>query len=247
MFPIVCLGQKFMIQNGDTLPYTQTMEIHDDTLYLGNNTIYPGDTTYSAPCQTFEKLNGQIINLKTADCRPTGFWIIKSEDGLTKKGNYNANGKKEGIWKTYDQNNQLMKEVEYASVANDSYILREIQYVNGQAKVISEKTWFASFYLKNVLLIAIVLGLAFFSRPFINSPIYNRINETDYSPIYFHLGPIVSNNFGHSLQCTFTFWWNIKKLHEKDKTLGRINNVLSVIAIGGFLGLIVGLTISGEL
>lgn len=206
-----------------------------------------GILLYSAPCQTFEKLNGQIINLKTADCRSTGFWIIEDDDGLTKKGNYNENGKKTGTWKTYDQNGQLINEIEYASIANDTHILKEINYKNGRAEIVSEKTWFASFYLRNVLSVAIILGRAFFIRPFINSPIYNRINGTDYSPIYFHFGPIVSNNFGHSLQCIFTFWWRTNKLHEKDKTLGWINKVLSVIAVGGLLCLLVGFAISGEL
>src|SRR5699024_2938033 len=160
--------------------------------------------------------------------------------GLTKEGNYNENARKTGTWKTYDQNGQLVKETEYASVADDTYTLREIHYKDGQAEIVSEKTWFASFYLKNVLFISIVLGIAFFSRLFINSPIYNRKNGTDYSPIYFHLGPSVSSNFGHSIQCTFTFWWNIKKLNEKDKSLGLLNNILSIIAVGGFLGLIIG-------
>ena len=247
LFPLTVFGQKFMIQNGDTLPFKKTVKIYEDTIHLDHKTIFPGDTGYLIPCQTFEKVDGQIINRKTADCRPTGFWVIKSEDGLIKKGNFNENGKKTGTWKTYDQNGQLINEIEYASIANDTYILKEINYKDGQAEIVSKKTWFASFYLKNLLLIVITLGLAFFSRPFINSPIYNRINGTDYSPIYLHFGPVVSKNFGHSLQCTFTFWWNIKKLHEKNKTLGRINNVLSVIAVGGFLSLIIGLAISGEL
>jgi hypothetical protein len=247
MFPLTVLGQKFMIKNGDTLPYKETVRIYEDTIHLDHKTIFPGDTGYLVPCQTFEKVNGQIINMKTANCLPTGLWVIKSDDGFIKKGKYNENGKKTGTWYTYNRNGQIVKEIEYVSVVDDTYILKEINYKDGQAEIVSEKTWFASFYFKNLFLIAIILGLAFFSRPFINSPIYNRINGTDYSPIYFHFGPIVSKNFGHSLQCTFTFWWNVKKLNEKDKTLGRINNVLSVIAVGGFLILIIGLAISGEL
>lgn len=244
MIPLTCLGQKFMVENGDTLPYKETMNIHDDTLYFGNKTIYPGDTTYSAPCQTFEKRNGQVINMKTADCRPTGFWIIESDEGLIKKGNYNENGKKTGTWKTYDQNGQLVNEVEYASVANDTYILREVNYKNGQVEIVSEKTWFASFYLKNVLLVAIIILGAFFIRVPINMTIVRR--QYGQKPVFWF--PFVTSfdkAMRYMIGTMFTFWWT--NLKPENKSLGRLSNFLSIIALGGFFGLIIGLGISGEL
>ena len=236
-----------MIKNGDTLIYEQTMEIHKDTMYFGNNTIYPGDTTYSFPCYTFEKRDGQIINQRTPNCLPVGFWIIEHENGTISKGNYTSNGKLTGIWKTYDKGGQLIKEIEYTSIGNDTYTLKEIHYKDGQATIVSKKTWFASFYLQHLLLISIILGVIFFSRVFINSPIYNRKNGTNYSPIYFHFGPIVSKNFEHSLMCTFTFWWSVGKLKEESRSLARVSNILSIIALGLFFGLIIGLGLSGEL
>ncbi|MGV6861226.1 MAG: hypothetical protein ACWA41_05615 [Putridiphycobacter sp.] len=247
MFPISVLGQKFMIKNGDTLPYKETVNIYEDTIQLDQKTIFPGDTAFLIPCHTFEKVDGQIVNIKTADCSPKGFWIIESDNGFIVKGNYNKNEKKVGTWKTYNQKGLLINEIEYVSVVNDTYVLREVNYKDGKAEIVMEKSWFVSFYLKNVVFISIFLGLAFFSRFFFNCPIYNRINKTNNSPFYTLFRPTKNTNFGHNLSCTFTFWWNIKKLHEQDKSFGRINNVLSIIAIGGFLIIIIGLTITGEL
>ena len=244
LFPLTVFGQKFMIENGDTLPFKKTVKIYQDTIHLEHKTIFPGDTGYLIPCQTFEKVDGQIINMKTADCRPTGFWVIESDDGLIKKGNYNEKGKKTGTWKTYDQNGQLKEEIEYASVANDTYILKEINYKDGQAEIVSEKTWFASFYLRNVLLIAVVIMGAFFSRVPLNMTTARR--QYGQKPVFWF--PFVTSfdkAMRYMIGTMFTFWWT--NLKPENKSLGRLSNFLSIIALGGFFGLLIGLGISGEL
>ena len=130
---------------------------------------------------------------------------------------------------------------------SETYVLREIQYKDGEAIIISEKTWFARFYHKNVLVIVLTLGFMFLSRIFINSPIYNRQNGTRYSPVYFFIGPHFSNNYEHSIRCTFTFWWSIKKLKEENILLAKLSNFLSIVALGMFFAIIIGLAASGEI
>ena len=87
--------------------------------------------------------------------------------------------------------------------------------------------------------------LAFFVRVFINSWIYNNENGTDYSVIYFYAPGYVSENFAHSLKCTFTFWFFQYK--PQNKRLVVISHILSLIAIGAFLIILIGLAASGDL
>ncbi len=232
--PLLGFSQKFMIEKGDTVPYK--LEMH----------ISGTDTSYYDSCNTFIIKNNEIIN-KEVNCVRRGYWEVENDNGTISKGNYNSKGSKIGIWKTYEINGQLKEEIEYASIGNDLYVLKDVQYKNGQEIIIKEKTWIAKFYLKHLLIICIILGISFFSRVFFNSTIYNRKNGTSYSPIYFFIGTKTSDNFGHSIACTFTFWWNVKKLREENKQLAIASNVLSIIALGLFFGIIIGLGFSGEL
>ena len=67
------------------------------------------------------------------------------------------------------------------------------------------------------------------------------------SPVYAFAGPFVTNNFWHSLSCTFTFWWNTAKLKDENKPAAVISNVLSMTALVLFFGSLIGLALSGEL
>ena len=212
-----------MIKNSDTLLYKEEMEIRD------------GDTVYLGTCWTFEKVNGQIINQRDQNCLPQGHWIITDSLGNYQTGDY-RNGKSIGLWKKFDKTGKLLKETETVSIIHDTYTIKEIDYSSGQAVTIIDKP-FLAFYLKNLIAIAIVFFLSFFTRIFINSRIYNIENGTDLSPIYFHFGPLVTSNFGHSLLCTFSFWFS--KYKPENRRLVLITNTLSIIASGLFFGAII--------
>jgi len=85
----------------------------------------------------------------------------------------------------------------------------------------------------------------FFARVFINSRIYNIENGTNQSPIYFYAPGYISNNFYHSLLCTFTLWFFRYK--PENRRLAMISHWLSVLSVGSFLAILIGLGIGGEL
>jgi hypothetical protein len=234
---IVCwttlsFGQKFMIKENDTLPYQETIEVLEN-----------GDTIYLGTCWTFEKVNGQIVNQSDEHCLRQGLWTINDSLGNYWTGTYH-NGNEKGIWKQFDKSGKLLKETEEVSIGKDTYKVKEIDYTSGQPVILINKP-FLSFYIKNLISIMVVFFLTFFGRVFINSRIYNTENETDFSPIYFHFGPLVTKNFGHSLLCTFTFWFFEYK--PKNRQLVIISNTMSVIALTIFFGIIIGLTVTGEI
>lgn len=208
--------------------------------------VRDGDTMYFGSCNTIVKKGDVFINGQI-ECVRNGYWEIEHEDSSVSKGNYITGGKKDGVWKTYDKEGELIKEIEYGSVGFDTYIFKEIHYENGQATIISQKTWFTVFYLKNVLLIALVLGIAFFIRVVINSTLHNQKNGTNYSPIYFFAGPFKTENFQHSIASTFTFWWNVKQFDSTNKRRAWVSNVLSIFVVGSFFTILIGLGLSGEL
>jgi hypothetical protein len=220
-----------MIKDNDTLPYKLEMEIRN------------GDTTFLDACRTFEKINGQIVNQSDDQCLRQGLWTITDSLGNYWNGNYQDNNEV-GIWKRFDKSGKLLTETEEVSIGKDTYKVKEIDYTSGQPVTIIDKP-FLSFYIKNLIAIMVILFVAFFGRVFINSSIYNSENETDFSPIYFHFGPLVTKNFGHSLLCTFTFWFSNYK--PENKRLVIISNTMSVIALTIFFGLIIGLAVTGEI
>jgi hypothetical protein len=232
-----------MIQGNDTLPYKDKMVIQSDTIYFGDKTYYPGDTLYEGTCQSFEKINGQIVNQSDNGCLRQGLWIITDSLGTYWTGTYH-NGNKKGIWKRFDKSGKLLKEIEKVSFGKDTYKVKEIDYANGQPVTLTDKP-FLSFYITNLVAIMIILFVTFFGRVFINSSIYNNENGTDFSPIYFHFGSLVTNNFGHSLLCTFTFWFFNYK--PENRRLVVISNAMSVIALTIFFGIIIGLALTGEI
>lgn len=224
-------AQKFMIKNGDTLPYKDVMEVRgEDTVYLGC-------------CNTFVLKNNKIINREVV-CVRRGYWEIEFDSGSIAKGDYTNWGREDGTWKYYNQKGQLIKEIEYASMLQETYVLRKIEYKNGQEIIISEKTWFARFYMSNIVLIIIITMGAFVIRLPINLVIVNR----EYGRGPFYLIPFTKSfdtAMRYNITVTFTFWWS--GLKPENKNLGRLSNLLSVIALIMFFGGLIGLGISGEL
>lgn len=221
-----------MIKDNDTLPYQETMEVREN-----------GDTVYLGACWTFEKVNGQIVNQSDDQCSRQGLWTITDSFGNYSTGDYH-NNHREGIWKQFDKSGKLLKETEHVSFDKETYKVKEIDYTSGQPVTLIDKP-FLSFYIKNLVAIMVIFFLTFFGRVFINSSIYNVENGTDFSPIFFHFGPLVTKNFGHSLLCTFTFWFSNYK--PENRRLVIISNTMSVIALTIFFGIIIGLAVTGEI
>jgi hypothetical protein len=234
-----------MIKNGDTLPYQDKMVIQNDTAYFGDNTYYPGDTLYEGACRTFEKVNGQIVNQSDDQCLRQGLWIITDSAGNYWTGIYH-NSNEKGIWKKFDKSGKLLRDTEVVSFGNDTYKVKDIVYTSGQPVTLVDKV-FLSFYIKNLVLIMIIFFGTFFTRPFINSRIYNRENGTDLSPLYFGL-PFTKKYWeyaSHSLMCVFTLWFFNYK--PENRRLILISNTLSAIALTIFFGMIIGLAVTGEI
>jgi len=185
-------------------------------------------------------------------CSLTGFGqleTVQRPDGTIWKNNKEARGFFKTGWKRYDFDSTgvLLRESEFASIVKDTYLLRETEYVNGQPVIVFSKPWFGRAYLKGLYWFMLVFFATFFLRVFVNSRIYNRENNADMSPVYAHIGPFVTSNFGHSLASTFTFWWKTKALKLENQRAAVISNILSVTALVLFFGSLFGLALSGEL
>jgi len=225
------LGNKFMIKNGDTLPYQLELSVSGtDTFYLG-------------ACHTFEYFNGQIINQSDKNCLRQGHWIITDSLGNYWMGEYEDNWEK-GIWKQFNRNNQLLMETKNVHLGKNNYLVKKIIYTKNIPTILVDKK-FLAFYIENFFILVSIIFGSLFGRFFINSRIYNIENNTNYFPIYFYMPGYVSENFHHSMLCMFSFWFSNYK--PENKTLVKISNILSVIGLSTFGAIMVGLAISGEL
>jgi hypothetical protein len=229
--PLV-FAQKFMIKGGDTLLYKETMEIREN-----------GDTLYLGACRTFDKVNGRIMNQSDDQCLRQGLWVITDASGNYWTGNYH-NNHQVGIWKRFDRKKTLLKEIEKVSIGNDTYKVKEVDYVNGVPVTLVDRK-FLSFYLKNLIAIMVIFFSIFFGRVFVNSRIYNLENGTNFSPIVVYFPGFNRGNLKHSLLSTFTFWFYHYK--PESRPLVLISNSMSAIALTIFIGIIAGLIISGGL
>lgn len=222
-----------MIKDNDTLPFKEEIVIRD------------GDTSYLSTCWTFEIQTGQIINQRDQNCLPQGHWIITDSLGNYKTGNY-KDGKASGLWKLFDKSGKLLNETESVSIGLDTYTTKEIDYSSGQAVILIDKP-FLSFYIKNLVAIMVIFFGIFFTRPFINSTIYNRENGTKLSPLYFGL-PFTKKYWeyaSHSLMCVFTLWFFNYK--PENRRLVLVSNTLSAMALTIFFSITIGLAVTGEI
>lgn len=191
----------------DTLPYKLEMR------------IYGKDTSYSDACRTFEKINGQNVNLSDDHCLAQGFWIEGDSMGGSRKGNY-INGQRNGVWREFDKDGRLLTEWKYA----EGIKVREISYSEGAGKVVVDKP-FTGFFLENVWAVLIISGLILALRLAINSAIYNTENGTNYW-LGFQASAFVPPNFMHNMMCIFTIWfWNYK---PENKRWVYVSNMLSI-------------------
>lgn len=214
-------GQKFMIKEKDSLPYEAEITIQKDTFYGLQKTYYPGDTMFSYPCESFEKINGRVINYVDINCHRQGLWTIYDTIGNYCTGKY-LNNEKVGLWKYYNKNKKLIKEIEDVYLDDNAYRVIENDYSNGRKNIVIYKP-LLSFWIKNDIFILIVMFGCFFFRVFINSIIYN--NENDISPV------TITND--RILLYLFTLWFF--KFKPENKTFVIISNSLSFIAITLFI------------
>ena len=243
---VSALGQKFMIKNNDTLPYKNSMVIVTDTEHYSTKTMYPGDTTYIGECRTFEKINGQIVNVSDDECLRQGFWIEKDSLGNYWKGNYENNHEK-GIWKEFDKNGRLLKEVEFIYFSGDEELVKEVDYTTGKP-VEKINRVFYSFYAKWGYWLYALMCLSFFGRYFLNSRIYNLENGIIFSsfpmrPKWIFYG--TDGQYMHGVNSFFTFWFFNYKPENRKFVI--ISNILSATAVVIFWGILIGLAVSGEL
>lgn len=232
-------GQKFMVKNGDTVPYQLEIIIQTDTVHYGNKTYYPGDTLFEGACQTFEKINGKIVNQTDAYCLNQGVWTISDSLGNYWSGIYRDN-KKIGVWKHYDKNGKLLKEVEEIALDSKVYRIKEIDYSSGKPITVINKP-LLSFYIKNLYAFMIIFFVAFFGRIFVNSKIYNNENGTDFSLFYIGFGKLADKKAAHGILCFFTFWFF--KYDPKNRWLVITSNSLSLLALIICVAMVIGTTI----
>lgn len=147
----------------------------------------------------------------------------------------------------FDSTGRPLRRIEFATMGRDTYTLRRTELADGREQVVYTKTWIARMFYAYTSWYMVILFAAFFSRVFVNSAIINRENGTRMSPIYGHIGPVVTKNYGHSLSSTFTFWWTVDRLKPGNRRAARLANALSVIALSLFFGSIIAMAAAGEL
>lgn len=220
-----------MIKDNDTLLYKEEMQIQN------------GDTSYIGACWTFEKVNGEIINQSDDKCLCQGKWVITDSIGNYSTGSY-EDSKKVGVWKTYSRDGSLIKLIEYAYLADEVYTIKEIDYSKGEAKVIVDRA-FLGFYINYFKWIVIIIFGSFFIRFFINNEIYNIENKTNFTAILLLIPGSEPNNMMQNFKCMFTLWFFNYKPQNRKKVI--ISNLLTLISLGTFIGILIGLGLAGEL
>lgn len=244
------------IKKGDTLyEYYPSGNLQSISLIKVSNSFQLTDTNKvektineyerNGVCKIFFDDTAKIIAAsgQYENNKDVGLWTFYNKDGLEIQKSYPMT-----LWRRsdyFDDNGNRFKQIDRIETIDSVVEVREVEFVNGQEKVIYNKTLFAKIYLRFTIVYFVLVFFFLFSRVFINSKIYNRENGTSFSPIYFHFGPLVSRNFEHSLLCTFTFWFLNYK--PENRRLVIISNTFSVVALGLFFGSIIGLAISGEI
>ena len=241
---------KFGTYNGDTSFYGGVVSVwrirKSDTLFE----YYPDGHLQSISLiklsNSFTLIDTNKSERTISEYERNGFCKVFFDDSLNSKvasGQY-KNNERVGDWSYYDRYGKLLRVSEDISFGKDNYTIKEIDYSNGQP-VLTVDRKFLAFYLKNFFFIIAIIFSSFFGRVFINSRIYNIENGTNYSPIYFYFPGFVSKNWWHSMLCTFTLWFVNYK--PENRQLVIISNTLSLVALGTFFGILIGLAINGEL
>ena len=96
--------------------------------------------------------------------------------------------------------------------------------------------WFSQLYHDNLILIGIIYFGTFFSRFFINVKIANIENNTN-------KGAFDYSRFEHLI--LMVMWWG--KVKKEGRKLATLSNILGIIWVMVFVGILIGLTISGDI
>jgi hypothetical protein len=244
------LDIKFETYNGDTSFYSGGVSLwrirQVDTLFEYYPDGYLQSVSQIKLSNSYTIIDTNKSEQKVNVFERKGFCKVFFDDStktMVASGQY-KNNERVGDWNFYNITGKLIKVTEDISFGSDNYTIKEIDYSSGQP-VLKVDRKFLAFYLKNFNIIILIIFGSFFGRVFINSSIYNLENVTNYSPIYFYFPGFVSKNWWHSMLCTFTLWFVNYK--PENRRLVIISNALSLIALGTFFGLLIGLAINGEL
>ena len=248
-------GSIWRIKKGDTLlDYYPSGNLQSKSLIKLSNSFQLIDTNKvvktiheyerNGVCKLFFNDTSKTIAAlgQYKENKNVGEWTFYNKSGNIIQKSYPMT-----LWRRsdyYDDNGKTIRQIDRIETIEGVEIVREVEFVDGQEKLIYNKTLFAKIFLRYTVAYIVLLFFFFFSRIFINSRIYNIENETDMSPILFHFGPVVSGNFTHSMLCTFTFWFSNYK--PENRRIVFVSNMFSIIALGLFFGAIIGLVISGE-
>lgn len=243
-------GIEFETYNGDTSYYGGVVSIwrirKGDTLFEYYPDKYLQSISEIKLSRSYDYIDTNKVEHVVYVFERKGFCKVFFDDStktMVASGQY-KNNERVGGWNFYNQEGTLVRVAEDISFGNVKYRVKEIEYSHGNS-ILKVDRRFLAFYLKNFNVIILIIFGTFFGRVFINSRIYNLENGTNYSPIYFKFPGYVSKNWGHSILSTFTLWFINYK--PENRRLVIISNTLSFIVLGTFLGLLIGLAISGEL
>ncbi len=144
------------------------------------------------------------------------------------------------IWRRtnyFDTMGNIVKEVDYTTCIKETIKVRDVEYINGQKKVIMNKMYIDTFIMHFMAYYMVVLFFFFFSRIPINYIFYTR--EGTKFPEYFMLSP-------KTFVSLFSFWFTNYK--PENKRLAKLNNTFFfLIAMGLFFGLILLQIINGDI
>ena len=137
----------------------------------------------------------------------------------------------------YDTSGKITEEVDYTTCINDRIKVRDMQYVNGQKKVIVNKMFIDTFILHFMAYYTVILFFFFFSRVLINIIFYTR--EGTKFKVYFGMFYTIL------LASLFSFWFT--KYKPENRWLAKLNNSFFLISMGMFFGMFILMIINGDI
>ena len=136
----------------------------------------------------------------------------------------------------YDTSGKLINEEDYTTCINDIIKVKDVEYVNGQKKVIMNKMFIDTFIMHYMAYYMVVFFFFFFSRIPINYVFYTR--EGTKFPQYFMMSP-------KAFVSLFSFWFT--KYKPENRWLAKLNNTFFLISMGMFFGMFILMIINGDI
>lgn len=236
-------AQRYMVKGKDTLPYKDKMIITSDTTYKAGATYLKFDTTYECSCNSFEKLNGKLVNRTDSSCLKQGLWAAVMADGSYTTSVFTDNDDS-GEKKYYGKNGKLLKETKEIDFIKHRYTIKETNYSKGIPSIVINQPLFG-FYLTHFATILSVLIALMVIRIFINSNIYNQENGTGFSMLgnRFKYREKEPGEIRHELLCIFTVWFIRYK--QQVRYLVLISNGIIAVLFLSLIIFISGLILCG--